>query len=951
MTAADANSLIDELIQSWSQWETNREFYIDTLAPAIARGDWSIANLTDKEKSLVGELKGLLSDAEWHDFPSLLDRREAFLREDKLRREAEARLRPILEREEKERFKAAQDLLERQTAEELKRREEQRKSKEAEIRRRRQALFDRISRVLKSDFLMADVAYTRDADRELLSQSEYEGMKSEFVKAWAQQELDLKLDDEQAAAVATVGSDVRVTARAGSGKTRTLVTRAIFLIRHCKVSPRSVLLLAFNKRAAEDIHERLEAVLGNERPHVMTFHALAHALVHPEEALVHDDPGGDSLKLSHVIQNVIDEHITSKEYAGTIQGIMLEHFREDWEKIVTGGFQLGMDEFLKRRRALPRETLGGEFVKSYGEKLVANTLFEHGLRYVYEKNHRWDGINYRPDFTLMHPKAGGIVIEYFGLQGDADYDEQAQAKRVYWSTRQEWRLLEYTPRDLADGGETFAGKLLADLAAFGLQIQRLPEEEIWELVRRRAIDRFTGAVRTFVTRSRKLGLSDAQLAHLIEAHAPITAAEKKFLEIGRSSYRRYIEKLKQTDQEDFDGLVWRAIELLKRGFTRFARDRGRERGDVSKLRFLLIDEFQDFSQMFFEIVTGIRLAAAHAEVFCVGDDWQAINSFAGSDLRYFHSFDDYFHNGTSREIRTNYRSPKMVVAAGNAVMIGRGAPAIASRGDQGVVWLCDLEKFDPTAIEVDRHRGDDITPAVLRLVQHYISLEQNVVLLSRRNGIPWNVTHARENHSIPNALESFLDHIRSYLPEEDRKRVNISTTHKYKGLEQAAIIVLDAVEGSYPLIHPSWVFLRLFGDTLDKLEDEERRLFYVAVTRAAKSLCLVTEGNRRSPYLRDIQKMFALDDVPWPRLPPAPSLSGPRVEVWVFEAREVKDELIRVGFRFKPKEKYWSRSFPAETYSEEKLLAKTWYRGTVQVEVRTDQGKVIRKRSRNLKLG
>ena len=79
-----------------------------------------------------------------------------------------------------------------------------------------------------------------------------------------------------------------------------------------------------------------------------------------------------------------------------------------------------------------------------------------------------------------------------------------------------------------------------------------------------------------------------------------------------------------------------------------------------------------------------------------------------------------------------------------------------------------------------------------------------------------------------------------------------------------------------------------------------------------------------------------------------PSLDGPQVEVCVFEAFDVKDELRRLGFRWNPKQKYWSRSFPADSYSEEKLIAKHWYQGKVQVEVRTDTGQVIRPRMRTM---
>ncbi len=939
MADGDLEALLDQLIRRWSGWETSRSrsrtFYLETLAPAIVRGD---ANLAADEQEIVDGIRSLLDDEEWQDFPRLLGDRQLWLVDEKHRQEEQARRRA--EREEQDRARQEQQRqqqeMERQRLEEQRRRDEERRQQRA------QAILQRISLAFEHDFLTADTVYKRDPDREVLTPDEYLAAKVQFVQRWASKALSQNLDDEQAAAVATLGSDVLVTARAGSGKTRTLATRAIFLISHCRVSPRSMLLLAFNRRAANEMRERLEDSLNGDLPHVMTFHALAYALVHPNEELVYDEPGSDSLALSRVIQDVIDEHLTDPQHANSIRRVMLEHFRDDWEAIVSGGFHLEMEEFLSRRRALARETLRGDFVKSHGEKVIANALFEHGLDYAYERNRRWNGINYRPDFTLSLPGGVGVVIEYFGMIGDPDYDEQATAKREYWATQAGWHLLEYYPQDLAESADLFVHRLVDDLRSVGVTAERIPEEEVWQLIRVRAVDRFTGAVRTFVARCRKRGLSAEDLANLVEAHAVASPAESTFLELAQSIHRGYIDRMAATEQEDFDGLMWRAVEMLSNGSTRFVRDKGRERGDLAQMHHVLIDEFQDFSQMFFEITSKIRHAAPEVQFFCVGDDWQAINSFAGSDLRFFRQFDDYFADNQTVQIRTNYRSPTVVVAAGNAVMEGRGPAARPHRHDPGVVWHCDLERFQPTAVEQDRHGGDEITPAVLRLVQHFLSLDQDVVLLSRRNGVSWYVNYLDREDRTPDPLERFLAQIRSFLPTEDRRRVTISTAHKYKGLERSAVVVLDALEGSYPLVHPSWIFLRVFGDTLQKLEEEERRLFYVAVTRSTTSLSLVTEQLRASPYLAGIGEAVSLPEAPWQRLPPAPSLDDPRVEICVSHAFEVKDELRRTGFKWNPQQRYWSRSYPADSYSEEKLIAKPWYRDKVQVEVRSDTGEIVR---------
>jgi DNA helicase-4 len=283
---------------------------------------------------------------------------------------------------------------------------------------RRAAALRRIHQTFESDFLGADAVYA-DMGNAGINSVEYAALKSSVVKNWARKELRDTLDDEQAAAVATQGGDVKVVARAGSGKTRTLVTRAIFLQRHCGVSPQELLLLAFNSKAAAEMKERLRAALGNDIPHTMTFHALAWAIVHPEEGLLIDDRAADQPGLSREIREVIDEHIRSNEHHDRVRDLMLAYFRDDWERIFDRRNESTIAEFRAIRRSLPRESLRGDYVKSFGEREIANALFDHDVPYHYERNHRWSGTNYRPDFTVVRPD-GGVIIEYFGLEGDPD---------------------------------------------------------------------------------------------------------------------------------------------------------------------------------------------------------------------------------------------------------------------------------------------------------------------------------------------------------------------------------------------------------------------------------------------------------------------------------------------------------------------------------------------------
>jgi DNA helicase-4 len=484
--------------------------------------------------------------------------------------------------------------------------------------------------------------------------------------------------------------------------------------------------------------------------------------------------------------------------------------------------------------------------------------------------------------------------------------------------------------------------LVQALRDAGISCERRSEEEIWKLVRKRAIDRFTSAVRTFVGRCRKRNLGPDDVTELVAAHTPCSISEESFLEVGTAVYRCYLQRLDDLQKEDFDGLMWRSVRAVRNGQSCFVRDRGRERGDLTTLRYVMIDEFQDFSKMFYELINAIHSINPRVRYFCVGDDWQAINAFAGSDLRFFEDFSQYFSDTSRHHIRTNYRSPKAVVETGNALMVGLGKPARAHRSDTGWVQLCDLKTFKPSEPENAEHNGDNITPALLRIVRALLDHGLEVVMLSRRKGLPWYVNYGDGAVRSSDALKRFLEHVRSYLPEEDRGRVFISTAHGYKGLECAAVVVLDATDRSYPLIHPDWIFLRLFGDSIEHILDEERRLFYVAITRAVDSLAVLTDTSAYpSPFLTDIHNHTPMRSLRWKDLSPVPSLNSPRLEVRVYDAYEVRNQLKDRGYRWDAGAKCWRRAYMAEGFSFNELLGQAWAGYAVRIEVYSEAGKLL----------
>ncbi|WP_350978352.1 UvrD-helicase domain-containing protein [Shewanella sp. AC34-MNA-CIBAN-0136] len=838
--------------------------------------------------------------------------------------------------------------------------------------------------ILEKNYLKAD-QYYKEHIQHLVSQQHYNQLRINFIKSWLTKHLPpsdkaVKLDDEQALAVATVNGNIQILARAGSGKTTTLVLRAYFLIKHCGVHPQELLLLAFNKKAAQEVRKKLLLLLYpsaaqhvqqklkenkqiNKRdttdqreskviehivqeanlllPYTFTFHALAYAIVHPEEPPLHDSE--NTPLLSSLTQGIIDDYLRNDNYRYAIRNLMMAHFKEDWQKIITGGFEQNREDFLNYRRLLPQLSLKGEYVKSYGEKLIADFLFEHDIDYKYERNHYWSGINYRPDFTLFTTAKSGVIIEYFGLEGDPDYDESSQQKQQYWTNKKNWQLLTYNPTDItSQGSQHFLNTLTEHLKSHGFTCNKLPDEEIWQRCKKRAIDRFTKAMVAFIGKARKLSLSHAALVAKYHSYKTDSEVESTFLKFAVQFYADYLNTLENTGNDDFDGLIQKASQIISNGKNTF--ETKNFTGNLSNLKYIFVDEYQDFSQLFNELIQSIKKIATQADFFCVGDDWQAINGFAGSNLEYFSNIGAYIDAPIKLTITTNYRSPLPIVDIGNKLMQGLGQPAKTNSHAECTLNLVDLSTFEPTILEREKHSGDILTPAVLRLINQSLQNEQDVVLICRKNAINGYIFEAASKVNLGNTkgLERYLTFIRSFFPENLHSKITISTAHKYKGLEKPTVIVMELIKRNYPLVHPDWVFHRLFDNNLEQIIDEERRLLYVALTRAENNLFIITDKKEPSPFLTNIQTSTFMQNIEWQQYPPfTTDEQASRITVHVKNRGyaetggtfAIRDLLKACNYKWQPTTNSWVKTFPQDEFNINILQNEIWFPQASNIEI------------------
>ena len=294
-------------------------------------------------------------------------------------------------------------------------------------------------------------------------------------------------------------------------------------------------------------------------------------------------------------------------------------------------------------------------------------------------------------------------------------------------------------------------------------------------------------------------------------------------------------------------------------------------------------------------------------------------------------------------ISTNYRSCAGIVEIGNALMDGIGKPARPWKSTPGTVLVVDLNLFKPTTREIEQHPGDMLTPAILRLAGPTLIEGHNSTLLSRKNSLPWYVNLGEKKSMSSGWLERFLEGVRSFLPKHLRKQIDISTVHKFKGLQESTVIILDAVGRSYPLIHPDWVFTRALGDHVEKIIDEEKRLFYVALTRAVNTLIVLSESGNFSPFLESLLEKIPISTLEWAQYPPLKELQsrvtvkvGNREGEGVGPAFKIKDQLKAEGYQWTSTGwKSWRRTYAAEGFSVKGLYeSSTWMSAANGIEVR-----------------
>lgn len=771
----------------------------------------------------------------------------------------------------------------------------------------------------------------------------YLDLKTQYVKKWFEVSVALdnetyRLDDEQARAVADMRQNIIVAARAGSGKTRTLVAKIVFLMAKYEIHYTELLVFVFNRNAMEEINQRLNRICvdgillidndiiedkKDDQKVAYTFHSFAMELVYDmchEESkygsvLVNDEKSKNPLR-TRFIQEILKEIPKEKIY---------KFFRN--EAIMNDSGENNKYDLYEIQRKQQYETLDGKVVRSRSEKIICDYLFEHGIEYRYENEIYTNGLekycvsendkswikqkkSVKPDFYLPNKDGGGIFWEHWMFNGEEsprdigdnlkkDYAEYIKTRD--WKIKfygKQWlslndarmgfankrRMMEFLDcgslmesyRPLGMGRKEFELQIHDALEKRGIHNELLPDQVLIEAVWAKQIKKFTRIVESFIDRAEQKYLGDLNRLESDIEMISCDTRTKSFLEISFECYSKYLSLLKRdafgnsqlssmrTELAEYEGygidfniLLHVASEIIKRDTDSNVKQ------IISNKKYILIDEYQDFSALFYELIDSIRSNRPDIKLFVVGDDWQAINRFAGSDVGYFMNFERYFPRGTARHlISTNYRCSKAVVEESFKVVQNAlnesSEIRTRSNADSGKVSIGDPEDVFidyvgyadniykkslairlTNATTVRKIAAQYLKICAESIIKQYITsdgkLKNNILLLHRNNKFSFFL----EQWQFLDALKYIIREKYKVSEAELNEKINMLTMHRAKGLESDVVIILEADEGVIPAVHQNTCLFELFGESEQNALDDQARLFYVAMTRARQDLYIL----------------------------------------------------------------------------------------------------------------
>lgn len=635
--------------------------------------------------------------------------------------------------------------------------------------------------------------------------------------------LKYPLDKQQRRSIISEEDNCLVVSSAGSGKTSSIIGKVKYLTEIKGVAPERILLISYTNKAATELTERMatDGLKG------YTFHKLAIDIIGKVTGIKPSICDNTDTLFIDIYHNLLEKPDFKKS--------IMEYFVDyqineaDWEKRKNERReQLSEQKKIQLKAMFPDMDGRTVYVKSEQEQKICFVLSSLGVKFRYEEPYEHQLADemhsqYCPDFSIYFEQGGvtkRIYLEHFGV------DEHSLVPA--WFARDKNMTYEEANQKYNDGitwkkaaHEKFGTQLLVTSSAdfhysdirnklrkllddVGVPIQEKNDEELYDLVLPKGSKQekaFIRLVVTFVT----LVKSSCKSVNEVLRQAKNADDERSVFivkNIFQPVYERYVKVLSSSNQIDFTDAILQATEICRTSHP-------------VEYDYIIVDEFQDISVDRYNFLKVLREGNPPAKLYCVGDDWQSIYRFSGSDMALFNQFPEYFGTTEINKIETTYRFGEPLVSLSSR-FIQRNKAQIQK----------DIHSFSlemKTELEFYSYDRRDYCNTIGQLVTS-IPSGKSIFLLGR---------YSFDDYYLSFMYQSVKEGNRFYYVIGGRK-IEFLTVHKSKGLEADYVILLQCNKDTYgfpSLVNDDPVLNYVLTKSDQFPYGEERRLFYVAITR------------------------------------------------------------------------------------------------------------------------
>lgn len=689
----------------------------------------------------------------------------------------------------------------------------------------------------------------------------------------------IQLDREQREVVLSDEDHTLVIAGAGAGKTTTIAAKVRYLVDIQKIDPEQILIISFTNKAVEELRERINGALKIPCP-VSTFHSVGYTILRLGEA--ERKRVVDNGFLYHIITKYLKESVLSQPsvvdklvlffgsyFSAPYTGKQLNDYFQFVTNTDHSTLKGNLPDYIKEivdRKTRKTVTLNNETVRSAEEVRIANFLYMNQIGYEYEPIYQYPILDsnkpYTPDFLI---RQGDRVtyIEHFGITENGEnnlYSPETLKKykkrineKILLHKRHKTDLI-YTFSSYNDGRD-FLLHLKEKLLERHYRLEKRSTVDVYRKIieseEDRYITRLVVLLCTFINNFKTQGFRFDQFKQFRQKTKNIRT--KIFLDICSNCFLEYQKRLQEGHCIDFQDMINESAELLN------SKQLSRDHIDY---KYIIVDEYQDISRQRYHLIQALS-TLCKAKIVAVGDDWQSIYAFSGSILPLFTRFCQEVGYGQELQITRTYRNAQEIIdIAGtfvqkNSAQIKKALISPKTISNPVIIYPYSEEYDKKSETKTNGGKYHFLGIAVNQAIENILNgrppqqkgRTASLLLIGRYGFDARNLCYSKEFNYDEKSGRVYSVKYGSHV------KIQFLTAHSSKGLSADNVIIINAKDEAYGFpskIEDDPILNLVVANDTSYSYAEERRLFYVALTRTRNRVYIVTPQKRPSEFIKEL---------------------------------------------------------------------------------------------------